>query len=657
MQKPNVKEFLLNGAEGDIFCDILSFEPPQGMEKLGVLFVAAELRGAPRASWGIPNLITSAMRRSYFEKDTRKPLQAFTIALKEANAVLMHELSSGNEGWLGSSSFVTFVINHQTILASRAGSNAIGVWLIRNSVRSDIFSSDSRGMAPFSSIVSGRIEDNDIIFAGSADSFSSVTENSYDLKEIYRLVQQKITERSASCAFVINIPANEMPKHALAPLLNSSLMPRDLSILARVSKPLIFTQPIVQKLSEAVFGLKEKLTERLFKLPFVLKFKKNAPAWLWSINISWTVPVKSALVGIILVAAVFGLFKSGLYAVNHLKKPDNKSTQTVSQIQKDLDGARAAMIYGDKKQAAKLLEEAGAQISLLAQNKLSQKIIAPLTDSWKEMNAQLFSIKNSVSEKFLVLKGFPIPFKPQRIYLTTKADDQEILSFTDSEVGAIYRYSVKDKKGSIKLRSEKGGFIGVLPGDKRYLYVVGKDGITLYDENAENFASTLPYDHKENILFGASGTSFALLGNVQSGQILKISIEQDGLKNSGTWLKKPDKATLNRILDAAWDGKSLWMLRDDGNILRYTNGTRNETIILSGVQNDFHADRLELAPGPELLILDSKTGKIVRFNKKGVAQTQYIDESIKSSNDFTLSANGKTAYVLVGNVVEKLSLN
>ena len=167
----------------------------------------------------------------------------------------------------------------------------------------------------------------------------------------------------------------------------------------------------------------------------------------------------------------------------------------------------------------------------------------------------------------------------------------------------------------------------------------------------------MPYDHKENILFGASGTSFALLGNVQSGQILKISIEQDGLKNSGTWLKKPDKATLNRILDAAWDGKSLWMLRDDGNILRYTNGTRNETIILSGVQNDFHADRLELAPGPELLILDSKTGKIVRFNKKGVAQTQYIDESIKSSNDFTLSANGKTAYVLVGNVVEKLSLN
>src|SRR3989344_9660745 len=176
-QKPIVKEFLLNGAEGDIFCDLFTFEAPSGMERLGTLFVVAELKGAPKVAWGVPNLITSAMRRTYFEKADRRPAQAFTLALKEANNVLMNEISSGNEGWLGTSSFVSFILTDQTILASRAGNKSVGVWLMRKGLRSDIFNSDSTGIAPFSSVVSGKIEYDDMLFAGTPNSFSGINDD------------------------------------------------------------------------------------------------------------------------------------------------------------------------------------------------------------------------------------------------------------------------------------------------------------------------------------------------------------------------------------------------------------------------------------------------------------------------------------------------
>ncbi|KKR77525.1 MAG: hypothetical protein UU22_C0042G0004 [Parcubacteria group bacterium GW2011_GWA2_40_8] len=666
-QKPIVKEFLLNGAEGDIFCDLFTFEAPSGMERLGTLFVVAELKGAPKIAWGVPNLITSAMRRTYFEKADRRPAQAFTMALKEANNVLMHEISSGNEGWLGTSSFVAFILTEQSILASRAGSKTVGIWLMRNTVRSDIFNADSKGIAPFSSLVSGKIETNDILFAGTSNSFSTIGNDMHDLDEIYRVVQKKLTDRSASGALIINIPAKEPAVNPFAPLVNSKLIPTNLNPVTKISNSVLFTGKLTKWFSLLIISKIQTLFERISNISIfrkiVININRNPRVLKYiykivrsGINLRWTAPPKSIVVGMLLIALGFGLIKTATYAVNLIKQEDNKPSPAVLEIEKKIDGARTALIYGDKKQAAQLLGEAQENIKLLEQQKISASVLGTLSSSWIEINNQLFAIKNVVSENILILKGFPIPFNPKKIYLSVKADGNSVLTFSDNEVGALYRFFLEDKKGSIVLRSKKGGFVSVLRADKSNLYVAGRDGVTLYNEEAETFASTLPYENKEDIIFGVGLDKFSLLGDAQNGQLWKIALEKEVLKNTGAWLKKADKATVGKVTDAAWDGKSVWMLRNDGIISRYTNGVRSENITLTNTEKDFHADSLELAPGPYLIVLDGKAGKIIRFTAKGVSETQYINKDIMGATDFTLSADGKVAYVLVNNLVQKIIL-
>ncbi len=666
-QKPIVKEFLLNGAEGDVFCDLFTFEAPSDMERLGTLFVVAELKGAPKVSWGVPNLITSAMRRTYFDRVDRRPAQAFTLALKEANNVLMNEISSGNEGWLGTSSFVAFILTEQTILASRAGSKAVGIWLMRNGARSDIFNADSKGVAPFSSLVSGKIESDDILFSGTSNSFSTIENDTRNLDEIYRVVQKTLTGRSASAALVIKISPKESTANAFTPLLNSKLISGNINSAKKVSNSIFFTGKLtkwfsllivskIQKLVEKVSNIFifKKLTKNLNKNPRMLKYISRLVRS--GINLRWTAPPKSIVVGMLLIALGFGLIKTATYAVNLIKHEDNATHPAIIEIEKKIDGARAALIYGDKKQAALLLNEAQENIKLLEQQKISASVIGTLSSSWLEMNNQLFAVKNVTSENVLILKGFPIPFNPKKIYLSVKTDGSDVLTFSDNEVGALYRFFLQDKKGSIVLRSNKGGFVGVLRANKDSLYIAGRDGVTLYNEEAETFASTLPYENKENITFGVGLDKFSLLGDAQNGQLWKIAIEKEVLKNTGTWLKKADKTTIGSVTDAVWDGKSVWLLRNDGIISRYTNGVRSENITLSGTEKDFHADSLELAPGPALIVLDGKAGKIIRFSAKGASETQYVSQDIVGGTDFTLSADGKIAYVLVNNLVQKIIL-
>jgi len=650
-QKEIIKEFLLNGAEGDVFCDLFSFEAPQGMDHLGSLFVAAELRGAPRASWGIPNLIASTMRRTYYEKDDRKPTQAFTAALKEANTVLMHELASGNEGWLGTSSFAACIISNKTIFASRAGSSHVGVWLIRDGKKSNVFVSDTKGVSPFSSMISGRLEDNDIVFAGSTTSLSSVS-HAADIKDIYKEVQKKMTERSASCALVIHIPPPDInastqtiPARILdgnAPLISSVTASYKKFRSFRI-RLLLLRDNIFDSFSSfnPFETLRKRVRDRVERFGFIS-------------HIRWTAPKKSVFVGALLISAGFLVFQIGNSAISHFSAGNAETATTISTVERDIDSARSALIYGDKNQSEILLLRAQNSLTTISQA-LSEEVKTTLEANIEDIQNQLFLIHKTPVQEFLVLTGSPLPFAPDRIFWAS-GETSPVLSFTDGAVGALYRFIINDKKGSLVLRSERGGFMDIVDGGEEYLYVIGKDGITLYDKSAENFASTLPYDTKMGITFGVKAEKTVLIGDINGGQLWKISLEQNNLKFSGPWLKQANKNLISHIKDAAWDGKSAWLLRDDNVILRYTNGTRSEAITISGGQADFHADHLELGPGPLLYVLDDQHARIARINRKGVIEQQYVNETISAASDFTLSADGTTAYILSERTVYTMRL-
>jgi hypothetical protein len=148
------------------FLEILTQAPENiDNQSLGTLIGVFEVTDTSKDSSYIVNYLISVIKKEYFSKSKRAPIESLESALHKANLALSKLAEHGNIGWLGKLNVLVAVIEKNNLHLSQAGTAS--ALLLRSKTITDV----SDGLAPekselhplktFMSVSSGRLEIND----------------------------------------------------------------------------------------------------------------------------------------------------------------------------------------------------------------------------------------------------------------------------------------------------------------------------------------------------------------------------------------------------------------------------------------------------------------------------------------------------------------
>jgi uncharacterized protein (DUF2267 family) len=167
--KPTVKELFYKNSEENVYFDILSCQGSTNQEKnLGSLFIISQVKFSTGDLSYMVSLISSLAKREFYSATSlqeQNPKEAFSRTLKKLNEVL-EEFFQNKDFKLN---IGLVVITGENIFISRLGKFRINLARndqfidILNNV--DLFNKDTAGEKQFSNIISGKLQQNDKLFA------------------------------------------------------------------------------------------------------------------------------------------------------------------------------------------------------------------------------------------------------------------------------------------------------------------------------------------------------------------------------------------------------------------------------------------------------------------------------------------------------------
>lgn len=119
---------------------------------------------------------------------------------------------------------------------------------------------------------------------------------------------------------------------------------------------------------------------------------------------------------------------------------------------------------------------------------------------------------------------------------------------------------------------------------------------------------------------------------------------------------KGDAPDLTKAVSLAIDS-SIYILFSDGAIEKYTKGTK-DTFSLSSLEKPFSSPKNIYTSGDieNVYVLDTGNSRIVKLDKSGTFVAEFTSPIFKNARALTISDDEKTAYVLSGNKIYKISL-
>ena len=167
--------FVCNNKKLQPFVEILNQEPENiSQQNLGTLIGVFKIDDESEDSSYIVNYLISVIKKEYFSKTKRGPIESFEAALHKANLALSKLAEHGNVNWIGKLNALCAVIEKNNLHFSQAG-NASAL-LLRTKGLTDI----SEGLAPnlephplktFVNVSSGRLEKDDKLILATKEIF------------------------------------------------------------------------------------------------------------------------------------------------------------------------------------------------------------------------------------------------------------------------------------------------------------------------------------------------------------------------------------------------------------------------------------------------------------------------------------------------------
>lgn len=132
--------------------------------------------------------------------------------------------------------------------------------------------------------------------------------------------------------------------------------------------------------------------------------------------------------------------------------------------------------------------------------------------------------------------------------------------------------------------------------------------------------------------------------------IYRLSLVNDGDFPSAKWLSDGQNIKGSDVIDFAVDG-AIWIVYLDGQIEKYISGNK-QTFSLENEYENLKIDAIFSDDGTDgIYVLGKKDSRILKFNRDGGYEAQFINEKLKSADDFVIFEN-KAIILIDGKLFE-----
>jgi hypothetical protein len=654
------------------FITVFSYHPENvEQEQLGTLFGIIKIDDTSEDSSYVTNLLTSVIKKEYFSKSHRSAEESFEASLKKANLALAELVRHGSTSWAGKINFSGGSVEKNNLHFSCLGN--VSIFLIRHGQIVEISKdleegkdSETHPLKTFSNISSGKLEMGDkLIFTTHelTDIFSSeeLRQNSehFSREEFPGFLEISLGANSEFAGTIIIDVISAKTQDAVtisSPVIGQEKIKRIDSFVGSQENPLEYAplrekinypeilheaeiepqeakakKPLLRKisvffgnLSRSAEGAMKKSTNYLGELKTKIPSKKKVPQVSEKQSKSSKLP------------AVWGKIKSFFL--------------TFSKRMKNIDYKNRNLLAGLGISLALIIIVSLIFLAIRSKNNRNnaaqnsspiQKVEAPAVEPTdiNVKNVESLEVVTDITQaigSLAILDGVLYsPSGKSILKINPQSKNVEEIASNNLSTGSFKLIAAMPNLGNLFMLTEDNRIVSLTPTNKNFL----ENTITL----ADNLKAT---DIKTYL-------TYLYFLDPSANQIYRYPRAEGGFGERSDWLQ------------AGTDIKNAqnFAINDDvfisgvGGIMPLLQGKADSSISFEKPNISLLIDKIYSEPGfTGIYALDNQNHRIVQYDKQGKITAQYFNESIRGVKDFVVDEKNKAVYLLVGNQLEKFSL-
>ena len=282
----------------------------------------------------------------------------------------------------------------------------------------------------------------------------------------------------------------------------------------------------------------------------------------------------------------------------------------------------------------------------------------------KEANQAVFDFREELEASLsLVMREHEVEpkvfFELGIIKDGAKGDDLAVsggeLILFDHSKQAIYSLAIGSKKSAILAGGENLADGQQVDAFLPKIFLLTERGILQFDRETKREALVIKTDEEwgEIIDLGAFSGNLYLLD--KEGEIWKYSAIEGGFGAYQRWLKG-ERADFSEAMGMSIDG-SVWILKSDGSILKYTQGLK-DGFTISGLDQSLNNPTAIFTDDDQenLYVLDQGNSRVVVINKSGEYYAQYRWQEMNQVTGLMASEEEGKIFLLAGDKIYQIDL-
>lgn len=666
-------EFLFNPKnKEDAVFNCFSCDPQNIYEKrVGSLYMVGLLKNTlPQNAYFINNLART-IKEKYYKNISSSQEKSLRETLRRANEYLEKIAKAGDVSWLGNLNFAVLSLKNLELNFTKVGE--LKMFLVRKGKIIDIDQKlkfeeiEPYPLKIFGSIISGKMNENDIILALTKEIFNAFLKENI-LNEVARI--SLISPLDQGLKKIKNI--FESKKEGLSKISGACL------IIALTKEPFPKEKEIISpKKKLVVFTLKDLLSFVPFSLFPSFSFHKNLPVFkklkfpkmpTAMPKIAAIPPIANALnvkkleekileikknKNLSLIIFLLLILLSGSLIFKKQEEREIKEYQIkLEQIRENIDQGKNLLILSEnnsrfKQEANSIFLQNWRELSAILDAKLS------FPDDFTEKASGL---KNEIFQNLKEVNCLEI-IEPETFFEFQLKDfvPQKLIAFSNN----VYFYTPyaqnivelnQAKETKIYQTEDKFNLANV--NENSLLFFSKPNKLTVLSNGSirETVSLQLPYPDS-NFSQLSSFQSNLYFWDKNNQKIIKYS------KSGNQWISPRSWLSQEFDLESLAVDGSVWVLTEANKIKKYYGGELQKTLNLNIFPEPKYFSKIfASAKLPYIYLLDPGQKRLVVINKNGEIISQYQSEKFDNLLDFSLTEDGRTLFILNGLKVFKINI-
>lgn len=350
--------------------------------------------------------------------------------------------------------------------------------------------------------------------------------------------------------------------------------------------------------------------------------------------------------GLVIGVVLIGIIVGGITFQYYKNKEQEKTTQIQQLIQQAQDELNLA-------DSLKTLNPNESKIKLdAAQTTIDQALtLRPADAQALDFRNKLSGERDRISQQF-ASASFPLFLDLNLIKEGLQSQQMSLsgknLLILDQSTKTVVVIDITKKSHQILAGKEQVGDATVSSVNDSFVFTYSPTkGITKVDVSNQKVTSVSKQDKELSGVIDIAGfASNAYILDKDNNQIWKYVSATAGYSGKREYLSSGVAADFSNAIRMRIDS-SIYVMKDDGEILRYTRGSE-DSFSYAGLDKPINRPKSFFVSSDtnNVYVLDSQNSRVVVVDKKGVYQSQYAGEKFQTASDLVVDEKEKKVYLL-----------